>query len=90
MSHASAPPALTSPVLDPPLCLRTADGVAYVGSLDEALAFALTHPLPKGDFEGLIRRLEVAREREDVIEAGNAFRWWAQSNGILIENGTAR
>ncbi|MBB3772162.1 hypothetical protein FHS55_002774 [Angulomicrobium tetraedrale] len=88
MSHAS-PPAFTPPALIPPLRLRTEDGVAYVGSLDEALAFALTHTLPKGDYEGLIRRLEVAREREDVIEAGNAFRWWAQSNGILVENGTA-
>lgn len=77
----------TPPCLIPPLRLRDGAGLTEIASLDEALVFAETHPLPKGDYEGLIRRLQAARETEDVIEAGNAFKWWAESNAILVEPG---
>jgi len=80
MAHIFTPPAL-----QPPLRLRDGEGVTEIASLDAALVFAETHPLPKGDHEGLIRRLQAAREAEDVIEAGNAFRWWAESNDLLVE-----
>jgi len=80
MEHEITPPALV-----PPLRVRAGENLFDIGNLDEALSFAQANPLPAGDYDGMIRRLQGAHEDGDVIEAGNAFRWWAQSNGILIE-----
>ena len=77
-------PADTSALI-PPLTLRDGDRLVEIGSLDEALVFAETHPLPEGDYGGMIRRLQSARATEDRIEASNAFKWWAESNAILVE-----
>ncbi|GAB4069597.1 hypothetical protein KHC28_24260 [Ancylobacter sonchi] len=54
-----------------------------IATLDEALSFALANPHPGGDYDGLIRRLESAANDDDVIEAGNAFLWWAEANNIV-------
>ena len=77
----------TPPSLVPPLRLRDGSRLVEIASLDEALLFAETHPLPKGDYEGMIRRLQGAHEQAERIEAANAFKWWAQSNAILVEPG---
>jgi hypothetical protein len=82
MEHSITPPSLI-----PPLRLRDGSRLVEIASLDEALLFAETHPLPKGDYEGMIRRLQGAHETGDLIEAGNAFKWWAESNAILVEPG---
>jgi hypothetical protein len=34
--------------------------------------------------EGLIRRLEIAATPEQADEAGNAFRAWAEAQGLLL------
>lgn len=78
----SNPPALT-----PPLTLRDGAAGVAIATLDEALAFAETHPHPRGDYEGMIRRLQGAHSTEEMIEAANAFNWWAQSNDLLVESG---
>ncbi|MBS9478292.1 hypothetical protein [Ancylobacter radicis] len=78
-------PTETYSALIPPLKLRDGDTLADIATLDEALAFAEAHPHPRGDYEGLIRRLQSASETADRIEAGNAFKWWAEANGILVE-----
>ncbi|MCK0208338.1 hypothetical protein MWN33_09870 [Starkeya koreensis] len=67
----------------PPLRLAGRDGTEEITTLDEALVFAERNPHPKGDYEGMIRRLQGARGPEELVEAGNAFRWWAQSNALL-------
>jgi len=77
----------TPPALIPPLRLRDGRSLTEIGTLDEALVFAETHPLPKGDYDGMLRRLQAAHETEDLIEAGNAFKWWAEANAILVEPG---
>ncbi|GLK70827.1 hypothetical protein KHC23_18480 [Ancylobacter dichloromethanicus] len=66
----------------PPLRLTLDGDTADIATLDEALAFAETHPLPEGDYEGMVRRLQGAHSAEQQTEAANAFRWWAQSNGL--------
>ena len=76
---------LTPPAFIPPLRVRAGENLFDIATLDEALAFAQGNPHQKGDYDGLIRRLQGAHEDGDVIEAGNAFRWWAQANDILIE-----
>lgn len=60
--------------------------VLEIASLDAALAFAEAHPHPKGDYDGLIRRLQSAATPAARVEAANAFRWWAQSNGLLADS----
>jgi len=80
MEHEITPPALV-----PPLRVRAGENLFDIANLDEALSFAQANPHAKGDYDGLIRRLQGAHEDGDVIEAGNAFRWWAQANDILIE-----
>ncbi|MBS7537806.1 hypothetical protein [Ancylobacter lacus] len=73
--------------LMPPLRVRAGSAVFEIETLEEALAFATANPQPKGDQEGLIRRLQAADSTEEVIEASNAFQWWAESNAILVEPG---
>lgn len=73
------------PVLMPPLRVRAGRTIYDIATLDEALAFARANPYPKGDIEGLIRRLQSADDPDEMIEAGNAFLWWAQSNAILVD-----
>jgi hypothetical protein len=75
----------TASVLFPPLTLRDGNTLVEIASLDEALLFAETHPLHEGDYEGMIRRLQSAHETADRIEASNAFKWWSESNAILVE-----
>jgi hypothetical protein len=82
-----APYDMIPPALMPPLRVRAGQAFYNIANLDEALAFARANPYPKGDHEGLIRRLQSADEPDEIIEAGNAFRWWAESNGILVERG---
>ncbi|MDF2620956.1 MAG: hypothetical protein K0S00_3615 [Xanthobacteraceae bacterium] len=77
----------TPPALIPPLRLRVGSGLVDIATLDEALRFAEENPHPKGDYEGMVRRLQGAHETEDLIEAGNAFRWWAESNALVVEPG---
>lgn len=79
--------AAPSSALIPPLTLRDGDTLVEIASLDAALLFAETHPLHEGDYEGMIRRLQSAHETADRIEASNAFKWWAESNAILVEAG---
>ncbi len=78
---------ITPPALAPPLRVRAGAAVFDIATLDEALSFARANPQPKGDYDGMIRRLQGAHEDGDVIEAGNAFRWWAEANAILVEPG---
>lgn len=73
--------------LIPPLRVRAGTAVFEIDTLDEALAFAHANPHPRGDFEGMIRRLQSADHLEEVIEASNAFHWWAESNGLIVEPG---
>ena len=73
--------------LVPPLRLRAGSAVFDIATLDEALAFALANPHPKGDYEGMIRRLQVADDEEEALEASDAFHWWAQCNGLLVMPG---
>ncbi|MCB4770203.1 hypothetical protein LGR54_16425 [Ancylobacter sp. Lp-2] len=58
-----------------------------ITTLEEALAFARANPHRKGDYDGLIRRLQSAADPDDVLEAGNAFVWWAESNDLVGERG---
>ena len=74
------------PALIPPLRLRAGRELVDIATLDEALAFAERNPQPHGDYEGMIRRLQAASSTEDIIEAGNAFRWWAESNALIVES----
>lgn len=83
-SRETVAPELVPPALMPPLRVRAGKAVYDIGTLDEALAFTRANPYPKGDVEGLIRRLQSADEPEEVIEAGNAFLWWAQCNAIIV------
>ena len=76
--------------LVPPLRLSGGDGVQEIATLDEALAFAEFNPHPRGDYEGMIRRLQGAHRAEDLVEAGHAFRWWAESNALLVPQPPAR
>lgn len=88
MTHPPQTPAsrtTTPPAFVPPLRLRTDGGLTTVATLDEALRFAETTPLRKADYDGMIRRLQAAREAEDLTEAANAFRWWAEANGVLAD-----
>lgn len=82
MKVKSDPPALT-----PPLRLRVGVYDVAIATLDDALAFAETNPFPKGDYEGMIRRLQGAHSTEEMVEAANAFSWWAQSNGLVATSG---
>ncbi|TCK16630.1 hypothetical protein EV667_4400 [Ancylobacter aquaticus] len=78
-----APLSPTTPhAFDPPLSLTVNGDSVTVATLDEALSFAERHPLPEGDYEGMIRRLQGSHSAEAMTEAANAFRWWAQSNGL--------
>ena len=69
----------------PTVRVRAGSAVFDIGTLDEALAFAQANPHPKGDYDGLIRRLQSATNPEDITEAGNAFRWWAESNELVAD-----
>lgn len=80
-----AAPDFIPPALMPPLRVRAGQAVYDIATLDEALAFARANPYPRGDIEGLIRRLQSADDPEEMAEAANAFMWWAQSNAILVE-----
>jgi len=75
---------VSPPALTPPLQLRADGVITPIATLDEALLFAERHPLQQGDYPGLIRRLQSAGEPEDMVEAANAFRWWAEANGLLV------
>ncbi|WP_029354783.1 hypothetical protein [Bosea sp. 117] len=70
-----------------PVRVRADDVAIRIDTLEQALRYARENPRPKGDYEGMIRRLEAASEPEDVLEAGNAFRWWAESNALAVEPG---
>lgn len=72
----------------PPLRLLGRDGPEEITTLDEALGFAERNPHPRGDYEGMIRRLQGAHSAEELVEAGNSFRWWAQSNALFAGGGT--
>ncbi|MCB4768980.1 hypothetical protein LGR54_10225 [Ancylobacter sp. Lp-2] len=84
---------LAMPILDhmhtaeavaiPVVRVRAGSAVFDIDSLDEALSFAQAHPHPRGDYDGLLHRLESATDAEDVMEAGHAFRWWAETNNIV-------
>ncbi|MBS7546133.1 hypothetical protein [Ancylobacter oerskovii] len=76
---------LETPATIPAVRVRAGSAEFDILTLDEALSFAQANPHPRGDYDGLIRRLQIATDPEDVIEAGNAFRWWAESNGIAVE-----
>lgn len=75
----------TSSTLISPLTLRDGDRLVEIGTLDAALLFAETRPHHQGDYEGMIRRLQAAHTQAQRIEASNAFKWWAESNGLLVE-----
>ncbi len=77
----------TTTRLMPPLRVRAGRAVFEIETLEEALAFATANPQPKGDHDGLIRRLQAAASTDEVIEASNAFQWWAESNAILVPPG---
>ncbi len=70
---------------DPPLHLTHVEDSPLIRTLDEALVFAERNPHPRGDYEGMIRRLQGAHLDEDLVEAANAFRWWCEANGLLDE-----
>lgn len=80
-----APHEMIPPALMPPLRVRAGRAVYDIANLEEALAFVRANPYPRGDVEGLIRRLQSADDPDEIIEAGNAFRWWAEANAILVE-----
>jgi len=67
-----------------PVRVRADDVAIRIDTLEQALRYARENPRPKGDYEGMIRRLEAASEPEDVLEAGDAFRWWAESNAPAL------
>ncbi|MFK8252953.1 hypothetical protein [Ancylobacter terrae] len=67
----------------PMVRVRAGSAVFDIDTLDEALSFAMANPRPKGDYKGLIRRLQAATDPGDVVEAGEAFSWWAESNALL-------
>ena len=71
----------------PTVRVRAGSAAFDIDTLDEALAFAQANPHQKGDYEGLIRRLQSATDPEDITEAGNAFRWWAESNELVVGPG---
>lgn len=74
----------TSPAsFSPPLRLNLDGAETLIATLDEALVFAERNPLPEGDYEGMIRRLQGAHSADQMVEAANAFRWWAESNGLV-------
>ncbi|GLK86146.1 hypothetical protein [Ancylobacter defluvii] len=77
--------AFDSPAVISAVRVRAGSAEFDITTLDEALAFAQANPHAKGDYDGLIRRLQSAVDPDDVTEAGNAFRWWAESNGIAVE-----
>lgn len=77
----------TSFTFTPPLRLTLKGEIAEITTLDEALLFAEEHPLQAGDYEGMIRRLQGSHGAEAMTEAANAFRWWAESNGLTGGNG---
>lgn len=66
----------------PAVRVRAGSAMFDIDTLDEALAFAQANPHPRGDYDGLIRRLQSATDPDEVTEAGNAFRWWAESNNV--------
>lgn len=76
----------TTAAFTPPLRLKDEAEAVVIRTLDEALVFAERNPHPEGDYEGMIRRLQGAHREEDRIEAGNAFRWWCEANGLLEES----
>ncbi|MCS0502466.1 hypothetical protein [Ancylobacter mangrovi] len=75
------------PVPMPPVRVRAGSAVFDIDTLDEALAFAQANLHPRGDYDGLIRRLQSAADSEECLEAANAFIWWAEANGIIAGRG---
>ncbi|WP_428030993.1 hypothetical protein [Ancylobacter sp.] len=73
----------TPAAFTPPLRLTVDGETADIATLDAALIFAERHPRPKGDYEGLIRRLQGAHSEAQKTEAADAFRWWAESNALF-------
>ncbi|MCK0196605.1 hypothetical protein MWN34_06720 [Ancylobacter sp. 6x-1] len=70
--------------LIPSLRVRAGRAMFDLHTLEEALAFASVNPHPKGDYDGLIRRLQAADTPDEIVEASNAFQWWAETNQILV------
>ena len=71
---------------DPPLTLK---GRIVVFDLDDAAAFVRSYHSSKRPVmrDGLLRRLESADTACEQKEAADAFRGWAEAEGVLISPG---
>jgi hypothetical protein len=71
---------------DPPLRLAGAPAVT-VASLDEAAEFVRAYQGARRPVlqDGVLHQLEGADSGDQQRDAANAFRAWAESEGLLIE-----
>jgi len=71
---------------NPPLQLAGTPTV-IISSLDEAADFVRSYQGARRPVrqDGVLHRLEGASTAEEQREAANAFRGWAESEGLLIE-----
>jgi hypothetical protein len=77
--------AMSGFAIDPPVHLRLHPDVA-IRSLDEAAAVVRGYARDGLDFktESVLHRLEGASTLDEAKEAANAFRAWAESEGVLL------
>jgi hypothetical protein len=71
---------------DPPL---TVQGKTIVFTLDDAAAFVRSFQAGRRPVmrDGLLRRLEAAHTEWEQKEAADAFRGWAEAEGVLVKVG---
>jgi hypothetical protein len=75
-------PAPTTFALKPPLLLKRG---CVVRTLDDAAEYARTDRIARDALrrDGVVHRLEGAHTADQMADAANAFRAWAEGEGLL-------